>query len=100
MLHQKRQSVVAGEWRVTGQHLIKQAAYGILICSSVYWFTLRLLRTHVSRCAENFTGSGGFNGGISGDLGYAEIEKFHLLVGPSDIFEHDVAGLEVAVHHS
>ena len=78
------------------QHLVQHTAQGVQIASAVDRLARRLLRAHVGRRAH---GSAGLREGlgIHGAHGLPDSEVRHHRV---PLVEHDVLGLDVAVHHA
>ena len=98
---QDRGQAVAVERAPPGRELVEHDAEREDVASLVDRLAIGLLGRHVARRADQATEGGDLGQGLvasrgraGGELGEAEVEYFETAVGG----EHDVGGLEVAVH--
>ncbi len=83
-----------------GEGFVEEDAEAPEVGACVELFAERLFRRHVARSSHDAVGVGEGEGGIGGQRreqpGEAEVEDLDLAAGG----DHDVAGFEVAMHHS
>ncbi len=92
--HQHRDRRVAAERRRAGEQFVEKYAKAVLVGAAVDLQAVDLLRAHVGGCAHEHAGLGQARGRTVLEAGDAEVGQ-HRRTG---IAEHDVGGLQVAVH--
>ena len=94
MLVGDRHRGVAGEGRLAGQQLVQQAAGGVQVAAGVNHLAAGLLGGQVLGGADHGVRLGDGGGGVLHRAGDAEVHDLH----GAGLGQHDVAGLDVAVH--
>ena len=93
------QQVVAPKWAQAGEHLVEHDADRKQVRAAVKFFATRLFGGHVLRCPDHVAHTRAHFGRASAtvfDVGNAKVGDLDVARGS---VTHDVAGLDVAVHH-
>ena len=106
MVQQHLDGSIGFEGQLAGEHFVKHDAQRVKVGAAINhaaFFALRLLRRKIVGRAQHHSGRGRLVAGgaiqiLVGDFGDAEIQNFHHFAAISLRNQHDIIGLDVAMH--